>query len=95
MKALAKRLSLLVPARTMARSTQAESGGPAPIVRQAVPEDGFGLSELLGTLGSPCPPEEASQRVIDLRADHDQSLFVADQGGALVDMVEPMNRRMA
>ena len=71
----------------MARSAQPESGGPAPIVRQAVPEDGFGLSELLGTLGYPCPPEEASQRVIDLRADHDQSLFVADAAGVLVGMV--------
>ena len=71
----------------MARSAHPESGGPPPIVRQAVPEDGFGLSELLGTLGYPCPPEEASQRVIDLRADHDQSLFVADQQGELVGMV--------
>jgi GNAT superfamily N-acetyltransferase len=71
----------------MARSAQPESGGPEPIVRQAAPEDGFGLSELLGTLGYPCPPEEASQRVIDLRGDRDQSLFVADLKGALVGMV--------
>ena len=71
----------------MARTAQPESGGPAPIVRQAVPEDGFGLSELLGALGYPCPPEEASQRVIDLRADHDQTLFVAGSGGELLGMV--------
>ena len=72
----------------MGRSVQPESGGPAPLVRQAMPEDGFGLSELLGTLGYPCTAEEASQRVIDLRADHDQSLFVAaDERGQLVGMV--------
>jgi ribosomal protein S18 acetylase RimI-like enzyme len=71
----------------MGRSAQPESGGPAPILRQATPEDGFGLSELLGTLGYPCPPEEASQRVIDLRADDDQSLIVADLQGVLAGMV--------
>ena len=71
----------------MGRSAKPESGGPAPIIRQATPEDGFGLSELLGTLGYPCPPEEASQRVIDLHAENDQSLFVADERGALVGMV--------
>ncbi len=71
----------------MSSSTQSESGGPGPIIRQAMPEDGFGLSDLLATLGYPCPPEEASQRVIDLRADHDQSLIVADLQGALVGMV--------
>ena len=71
----------------MGRSVQPESGGPSPLLRQAAPEDGFGLSELLGTLGYPCPPEEASQRVIDLRADHDQSLTVADLQGVLVGMV--------
>ena len=50
----------------MARSRTRPGAGPA-LIRPATPEDGFGLSELLGTLGYPCPPEEASQRVIDLR----------------------------
>ena len=71
----------------MARSAQHESGGPAPSVRQALAEDGFGLSELLGALGYPCSAEEASQRVIDLSGDRDQSLFVADQAGELMGMV--------
>ena len=69
----------------MARSAQPQA--PTPVIREATPEDGFGLSELLGTLGYPCPPEEASQRVIDLRGDDDQSLLVADQRGALLGFI--------
>ena len=65
----------------MGRSAIPESL-PAPLIRLATPEDGFGLSELLGTLGYPCPPEEASQRVLDQRADENQTLLVADQKGA-------------
>ena len=69
----------------MARSALPEA--MAPVIRPATPEDGFGLSELLGTLGYPCPPEEASQRVIDLRGDENQTLLVADQRGGLVGFV--------
>jgi ribosomal protein S18 acetylase RimI-like enzyme len=69
----------------MGRSAQPEP--LSPLLRQAMPEDGFGLSELLGTLGYPCPPEEASQRVIDLRGDDNQSLLVADDRGILVGFV--------
>ena len=69
----------------MARSAVPES--PTPVIRPATPEDGFGLSELLGTLGYPCSPEEASQRVIDLRSDDNQTLLVADQRGALLGFV--------
>ena len=69
----------------MARSALPEA--MAPVIRPATPEDGFGLSELLGTLGYPCPPEEASQRVIDLRGDENQTLLVADLRGGLVGFV--------
>lgn len=58
-----------------------------PAVRPASAEDGFGLSELLGILGYPCPPEEASQRVLDLRLDQNQNLLVADSQGRLIGMV--------
>lgn len=58
-----------------------------PAVRPARAEDGFGLSELLGILGYPCPPEEASQRVLDLRLDQNQTLLVADAQGSLIGMV--------
>jgi len=55
-----------------------------PVIRPATAEDGFGLSELLGILGYPCPPEEATQRVLDLHEDGNQTLLVADaQGGPL------------
>jgi GNAT superfamily N-acetyltransferase len=69
----------------MARSAHPEP--LSPLIREATPEDGFGLSELLGTLGYPCPPEEASQRVLDLRGDENQSLLVADEHGGLLGMV--------
>ena len=45
-------------------------------VRPAAREDAFGLSELLGVLGYPCPPEEAAQRLLALRHDPEQSLLV-------------------
>ena len=58
-----------------------------PAIRLASAEDGFGLSELLGILGYPCPPEEASQRVLDLRLDRNQTLLVADAQGSLIGLV--------
>ena len=68
----------------MGRTAQPD---PLPLIRAATPEDGFGLSELLGLLGYPCPPEEASQRVLDLREDGNQTLLVADALGGLVGLV--------
>ena len=56
-------------------------------VRPARPEDGVGLSALLGVLGYPCPAEEAAQRVLDLREDLNQSLLVADTEGQLAGLV--------
>jgi ribosomal protein S18 acetylase RimI-like enzyme len=53
----------------------------------ATAEDGFGLSELLGILGYPCPPEEASQRVLELHRDGNQTLLVADAQGNLLGMI--------
>jgi ribosomal protein S18 acetylase RimI-like enzyme len=50
--------------------------GPPLQVRPAAREDAFGLSELLGVLGYPCPPEEAAQRVMALRHDPEQTLLV-------------------
>jgi ribosomal protein S18 acetylase RimI-like enzyme len=58
-----------------------------PVIRVATAEDGFGLSELLGILGYPCPPEEASQRVLDLREDGNQTLLVAESQGSLVGLI--------
>lgn len=51
--------------------------GQAPQVRPAAREDSHGLSDLLGVLGYPCPPEEAAQRVLALRHDPEQTLLVA------------------
>jgi GNAT superfamily N-acetyltransferase len=51
--------------------------GATPQVRPAVREDAHGLSDLLGVLGYPCPPEEAAQRVLALRHDPEQTLLVA------------------
>ncbi len=65
----------------------AEANAIAPIIRVATAEDGFGLSELLGILGYPCPAEEASQRVLDLRLDRNQTLLVADDRGSLLGLV--------
>jgi len=65
----------------------AQPDSPAPVVRAATAEDGFGLSELFGILGYPCTPEEASQRVIDLREDANQTLLVADAEGGLLGMM--------
>ena len=53
----------------------APEGSPLQ-VRPAAREDAFGLSELLGVLGYPCPPEEAAQRLLALRHDPDQTLLV-------------------
>ena len=50
--------------------------GPPLQVRPAAREDAFGLSELLGVLGYPCPPEEAAQRLMALRHDPEQTLLV-------------------
>ena len=63
-------------------------GGPVQI-RPAAREDAHGLSELLGLLGYPCPPEEAGQRVMALRHDPEQTLLVAADGttGKLVGLV--------
>jgi len=65
----------------------AQSNPSAPLVRPARPEDGFGLSELLGILGYPCPPEEASRRILDLREDRNQTLLVVELQGSLVGLV--------
>jgi GNAT superfamily N-acetyltransferase len=65
----------------------AQPDSPAPVVRAATAEDGFGLSALFGILGYPCTPEEASQRVIDLREDANQTLLVADTEGGLLGMM--------
>jgi ribosomal protein S18 acetylase RimI-like enzyme len=65
----------------------AQPDPPPPLIRVATAEDGFGLSELLGLLGYPCPPEEASQRVLDLHEDGNQTLLVADAQGAVVGLV--------
>jgi ribosomal protein S18 acetylase RimI-like enzyme len=58
-------------------------------VRPAAREDAHGLSELLGVLGYPCPPEEAAQRVMALRHDPEQTLLVAADGatGRLLGLV--------
>jgi hypothetical protein len=58
-------------------------------VRPAAREDAHGLSELLGVLGYPCPPEEAAQRVMALRHDPEQTLLVAADSatGKLVGLV--------
>lgn len=69
----------------MGRAAQPES--PVPAIRAAKTEDGFGLSELFGILGYPCTPEEASQRVLDLRDDGNQTLLVADSQDGLLGMV--------
>jgi ribosomal protein S18 acetylase RimI-like enzyme len=69
----------------MARSALPET--LSPLIRRATAEDGFGLSELLGTLGYPCAPEEASQRVLDLQGDENQTLLVADERGGLLGLV--------
>ena len=69
----------------MARSAQ-----PGPltlVIRPATAEDAFGISELLGTMGYPCPAEEGAQRVLDLREDENQTLLVADAQGTLAGMV--------
>lgn len=58
-----------------------------PQVRRATVQDGFGLAELFGVLGYPCTAEEASQRVIALRTDPNQTLLVADLKGVLHGMV--------
>ena len=66
----------------------ADPNARSPAIRLASAEDGFGLSELLGILGYPCPPEEASQRVLDLRLDRNQTLLVAaDAQGSLLGLV--------
>ena len=58
-----------------------------PLIRPARLEDAAGLSELLGVLGYPCPPEEAGERVRILREDVNQTLLVADAQGLLVGMI--------
>jgi GNAT superfamily N-acetyltransferase len=66
------------------------AGGPPSgiaTVRPARPEDGVGLSALLGVLGYPCPAEEAAQRVLDLRDDRNQTLLVAELEGQLAGLV--------
>ncbi len=60
-----------------------------PVIRPASREDAFGLSELLGVLGYPCPPEEAAQRLLALRHDPEQTLLVAADAmtGALQGLI--------
>jgi len=65
----------------------ARPGSDLAQVRPARPEDGIGISALLGVLGYPCPAEEAAQRVLDLRDDPNQTLLVAEQDGQLVGLV--------
>ena len=65
----------------------AQAGPDAVRVRPARVEDGVGLSHLLDVLGYPCPPEEAAQRVLDLRDDSTQTLLVAEQSGRLAGLV--------
>ena len=65
----------------------AQAGPDAVLVRPARVEDGVGLSHLLDVLGYPCPPEEAAQRVLDVRDDPNQTVLVAEQGGQLAGLV--------
>jgi GNAT superfamily N-acetyltransferase len=65
----------------------AQPGPTTLLIRPATVEDAFGVSELLGVLGYPCPAEEAAQRLIDLREDENQSVLVADAQGVLVGLV--------
>jgi ribosomal protein S18 acetylase RimI-like enzyme len=75
----------------MGRAADPSGGGSAAalMVRPAAREDAHGLSELLGVLGYPCPPEEAAQRVMALRHDPEQTLLVATEGpaGRIVGLV--------
>lgn len=65
----------------------AQPGLPSTLIRSATAEDAFGLSELLGILGYPCPPEEAGGRVLAVREDGNQTLLVADVAGGLLGLI--------
>jgi hypothetical protein len=82
----------------MGRAADPMGSGTALQVRPATREDAHGLSDLLGVLGYPCPPEEAAQRVMALRHDPEQTLLVAADGttGKLVGVAgrrRPQQRR--
>ncbi len=65
---------------TAANSTQVH-------VRPAVLEDAAGVARLLEALGYPCSSEEASLRLLHLRDEPEQQLWLAEEHGEAVAMI--------
>ena len=65
---------------------------PAPsntqvYIRPAVLEDASGLAALLHVLGYPCSAEEACVRLMHLREEPDQQLWIAQEHGEIIAMI--------
>lgn len=56
-------------------------------IRPAVPEDATGVATLLGELGYPCTPDEAAVRLMDLREEPEQQLWIAQEHGEAIAMI--------
>jgi GNAT superfamily N-acetyltransferase len=56
-------------------------------IRPAVLEDAAGVARLLEALGYPCSAEEASLRLMHLRDEPEQQLWLAEEHGEAVAMI--------
>lgn len=65
----------------------APSADPEPRVRLAEPGDASGVATLLETLGYPCTPAEAADRIAVITADRCQHLLLADADGAICGLI--------
>jgi len=56
-------------------------------IRPAVLEDAPGIAALLAALGYPCTPDEAALRLVNLREEPEQQLWIAQEHGEVIAMI--------
>ena len=68
-------------------TTRPASSSAQVYIRPAVPEDAPGVSILLEALGYPCTPDEAAIRLVNLREEPEQQLWIALEHGEAIAMI--------